>query len=879
MSDATASALTGRQLGTYRVYESLGAGGMGEVYRARDMRLDRDVAIKVLPHAFTADADRLARFEREAKVLASLNHPNIAAIYGVEEGGGVPALVLELVEGPTLAQRIARGPVPLADALPVAKQIAEALEAAHDRGIVHRDLKPANIKVRSDSRVKVLDFGLAKAVTGDAPGADLGQAPTVTLDGTRPGQILGTPAYMSPEQTRGQAVDRRVDIWAFGCVLYEMLTGRRAFAGSSSSDLISAVLTREPDWNALPETTPAGVRRLLRRCLEKDVTRRLRDIGDARLEIEDLLTKRTDSGDEGRPVARRGWALVVVAAIIAGLAGGIGTWGWLRPVAPDPPVTARVPVTLPAGVRAARDLGVGSAVAVAPDGSSLVMVGIAGDGQRLYRRALDAIEATPIAGTEGASNPFFSPDGAWIGFFADGWLRRIQASGGSAVNIVEAADLPQGASWGPDDRIVFGASSRSPLLVVSARGGQAEPLTSLDTGSGHGFPDLLPDGNTLVFTVGERIDALDLRTGRRNSVTNGSSPRYLPGGYLVFGRGTTLLAAPFDPQRLDLTGPEVPLLEGVATDFGVVHYAISRTGTLAYVPGSGVHELLLVSADGSERLVTEERVSFRRPRFSPDGTRVAVGVSRGSGDDIWIYDLLAGTSSKLTFEGGTSPAWTPDGTAITFSAGPAFTAGQRTGIYSKRTDGRTPAELLVPLTQFHWVVDWTRDGTLAFGMVDDVSPRLGVVSGALIAFAGGQQRRVVERPWGGRLSPDGRWLAYASRDSGRFEVHVTPFPDGGAQWQITEDGGRDPAWSPDGTEVYYVSSGRLMAARLEISAGVRVLSRRMALEPFSSPNFDDYDLHRDGQTVVVVRPRSDPRQGDAVMALGWGHEVQRRLGR
>lgn len=875
----------GQQIGSYEIGPALGAGGMGRVYRARDLKLGREVAIKVLRPALTLEPEHVRRFEREARMLASLNHPNIAAIYGLEEAEGVRALVLEMVEGPTVADRLRDGPVPVPEALRIADAIADGLDAAHQKNIIHRDLKPANVKVGPDGVVKVLDLGLAKLVD-DRDEAEPSESPTADAAETREGVILGTIPYMSPEQVRGQPLDKRTDIWSFGCVLYELLTGQPAFTAETPSDTSAAILDREPDFDALPTSTPESVRKLLRRCLAKDRTRRLRDIGDARLEIDEAIGHPEVESQIRRAPARtagtRRRNLVLGSALVLILA--VAVWRWLRPVTSQPAEPVRLTATLPQGARVTRGPGFASSVALSPDGRTLVIAGTGEDGQQLYRRPLDRLDATPLPGTTGGSSPFFSPDGAWIGFYADGRLMRVPAEGGGAVEIatVPGSTFLSGASWGDDDRIVFGAGVRSPLYVVDASGGDAEPLTTLDAGEvRHVRPDILPDGRTVLFESSAWIHALDLVSGARATLVEGVAPRFAATGHVILSRGNSLLAAPFDRSRLELTGPVVPLVEGVAGEAitaggGIRHYAISGSGTLAYVPAAGAHALVIATGDGTERVV-EERLSFENPQFSPDGLRLAVATRRRRGEttEIWIHDLETGAASRLTFEGGRAPVWTPDGEAVTFSR-----LGEGQGIYTKPADGRGDAEQLLAMDEFHWLVGWTPDGrTLAFGAIEGEMEGQTSVS-SIVALTDGERHRILGPGpvWGGRLSPDGEWLAYYSLEAGRFEVYVTPFPEGDTRWLISEDGGRDPSWSPDGGEIYYRSGDRLFAAEIETAAGVRVQSRRLVLEPFTPPLYDDYDIHPDGRTLVMVRPAHYAEGREVVAVIDWFAELRRLAG-
>jgi Tol biopolymer transport system component len=841
----------GTSFGNYQVLGPIGAGGMGRVFRARDTRLGRDVALKVLSEPFKLDPEQRDWLEREARVLASLNHPNIATLHGIEESGETQALVLELVDGPTLAERIADGPLELEEVLAIAQQIAVALEAAHENGVVHRDLKPQNVKLRADGNIKLLDFGLAKVF---APAPDTGPK-TATV--TAAGAPVGTPAYMSPEQSRGVAVDKRTDIWAFGCVLYEMLTGRPPFAGEYASDVVAESITREPDFGALPPRTPPALLRLLRRCLEKDPRRRLRDIGDARLELADATA--AEGADDRRDYGQRhptAWGLALLALLVVTVGAAFiarerfGT----RPLAPR----VEMAIALPRGVNITADPGLdwASAIALSPDGRTLVIAGTNQRGeQRLYARTLGRLEVTEIAGTAGGSAPFFSPDGAWLAFFADGRLKRVPREGGAAVDITSAPNFPAGGSWSTEGRIAFVFGARSTVHVVDARGGAAVPLTRLDDGEiGHYRPEFSPDGRILLFDTGVAVHALDLTTGRRVALTEGVDARYLSDSQLILGRGPDLLVAPFDARRLEITGPAVPLdlnaNPGNASE-GVSHYA-AAAGTLAFVPGVAAYELVLRSPDGVEKLLAERRAMFENPQFSPDGRRLAVATRRRPGEttEIWIHDLETGTASRLTFDGGRSPVWTPDSAAVTYSQLRAPNA-----IFRMAADGRGVPEQLVAIDEFHWLVGWTPDGrTLAYGQMERPADD-GISRSSIVALGGGDPLYVVGPGpiWGGRLSPDGRWLAYFTPERGRYEIRVMPFPNGGAQYLIV-DGGTAPAWAPDGSEIYYRSGSQLWAVAVEAGAKVQVGDRRLVLDRFKPPAQDDYHVHPDGRTLVYVRP-------------------------
>jgi eukaryotic-like serine/threonine-protein kinase len=796
---------SGSRLGSYEILAPLGAGGMGEVYRARDTRLRREIAIKVLPDTFASDAQRLGRFEREAQLLASLSHPNIAAIHGFDEADGTHFLVLELVVGETLAERLAEGPLELEESLNIGRQIAEGVEAAHERGVIHRDLKPSNVKITPEGKVKVLDFGLAKALGGEPSTPDLSQSPTVAPAATSAGIILGTAAYMSPEQARGKPLDKRTDIWSFGCVLYETLTGRQAFSGESVSDNLVAILGREPDWQALPATTPAKIRDLLRRCLQKDSTRRLRDIGDARLEIEEALAggigaETAPRGVESasRPAGSRAipWSIAAIALLVAAVA----TWRAPRGGAHEPAPLQRLTISLPPGapvVTRSTDT-----MALSPDGQDLVYVGPRGGIEQLYRRPLDRLEAGPMPGTENAFTPFFSPDGEWVGFFADGKLKKIALTGGMALSICEAP-RSRGASWGPDNTIVFAPTSDARLWSVSASGGAPKALTTLDSREGdktHSWPEILPTGKVVVFTVGtdsgkNRIAALRLATGeRRILVEGGSRPQYVATDHLLYAGAEGVLAAPFDPKALVLTGSPRAILEPVP------QFAVSRDGLLVYIPTSshaGDRALVWVDRKGNAGSLTDARRAYLGPRLSPDGKQLAVGIGAGpTKSDIWVCDIQRGALTRLTFDEASSwPIWTRDGKRIAFSSS---RAGEQ-NLFWKPADGSGPEERLTTSSNRQFAHAFSSaDQTLAF---DDAYP--GDIWILPIADRNAV-RPLLQSPfreYGPRFSPDGHWLAYLSDESARFELYVRPYPGPGGRWQISTEGANEPVWSRNGREV------------------------------------------------------------------------------
>jgi serine/threonine-protein kinase len=674
----------GTRLGPYEVLSALGSGGMGEVYRARDRKLDRDVAIKILPEALAADLERIARFEREAKTLAALNQPYIAQIYGLEESNGVRALVMELVEGPTLADRIGHGPIPLDEALPIAKQIAEALEAAHEQGIIHRDLKPANIKVRADGMVKVLDFGLAKAL--DAAASSAGGAtmsPTLSIHATQAGLILGTAAYMAPEQARGKSVDKRADIWAFGCVLYEMLTGRRAFDGDDISTTLAAVLKTDPDRSALPPATPPSLRRLLSRCLDKDPKERLRDIGEARVAITRLLSGVAEESGPASTVLQAPWWRVMTITAATLLVGSLGTAAIISLIGRSTvarPRVSRLNITQPTGAELTNN-GVTRDIALTPDGSRLIYVGA--NGTTLFVRALNQLDATPLVHGVGPRDPFVSPDGQWVGFFEGPFtLKKVAISGGPAVLVTQIASAERGATWAADGTIIFAtASTTTGLQRVSASGGVPSVLTRPDRGQGeatHLWPQLLPAGEAVLYTVtaptggidAASIAVLDLRSGRTTILLRGGScAQYVPSGHLVYAAAGALRAIGFDATRAIVVGQSTLIVPRVlTTTAGDANAVLASDGTLVYVGGAGsgvARTLVWVDRQGHERPVAAPPRGYQYPRVSPDGTRVVM-MAPEQGVDLWLWDLVRPTLTRLTFDPAddVNPVWTPDGRVV-----------------------------------------------------------------------------------------------------------------------------------------------------------------------------------------------------------------------
>ncbi len=886
----------GVRLGPYEIAAQIGVGGMGEVYQATDTKLKRQVAIKVLPASVVGDTERLARFQREAEVLASLNHPNIAAIYGLEEADSTKALVMELVEGPTLVDRIAQGAIPVDEALPIAKQIAEALEAAHEQGIIHRDLKPANIKVRADGTVKVLDFGLAKALEpasalGASAGQALSQSPTITTPAmTQAGMILGTAAYMSPEQAKGRTVDKRSDVWAFGAVLYEMLTGQRAFGGEDIAETLADVMRVEPEWETLPEGLSPSLTTFLKRCLQKDPKHRLGDIHDLRLALDGAFE--TDGAQTVESVATprlQVWQRpmpAVIAALLVAVVSGLGVWSLMRPVSQPPAPIARFPI--PLGAEEAFTGGGRPIIALSPDGRHVAYTANEG----LVLRPVDQLQALPIPGTDGARNPFFSPDGQRVGFWADGQLKRVSISGGASVTLGEANAF-HGASWGADDRILYGQGSEG-IWRVPGTGGTPEQVIPVEDGEqAHGL-HLLPGGEWVLFTRRpveaswdqSQIVLHSLETDERVVLIDGGrDARYVPTGHLVYGLSGALLAVPFNLATRQVTGGPVPLVEGVAdagTTTGAVQFSVAATGSLVYVPGgSGAGwSLVWVDRDGQEEAISIEPQVHRRLRVSPDGTRVAVEVAAPDNTDVWIWHLARATLTRLTFdaEQDRHPIWTPDGARVVFSSD-----RDGGGLFWKAADGTGDVEQLLD-HPFATPYDWTPDGRLIFdterqGPGGDVG--VFAVADDRAADAVLDTEFAEARP---ALSPEGRWLAYDSDESGQREVYVRPFPNiDDGKWQVSTAGGHSPVWSPDGQALFYRDAESLMAAPVDTGPSFTydTPERMFSLSAYRVAfQGRDYDISPDGQRFVFVKRAgvqpgedADPRQ--VIVVQNWFEELRR----
>jgi len=868
--------MIGEALGHYRIVEQIGEGGMGVVYRAHDTRLNRAVAIKVLRPEVATNADRLARFRREALLLAALNHPNVAAIYGLEEDAGTSFLVLELVEGETLAQRLAWGPLRVRETINIARQIAGAMEAAHEKGIVHRDLKPGNVKVKSDGTIKVLDFGLARVLEDDRHGDD----PTASDARTREGAILGTPAYMSPEQARGGQVDSATDIWAFGCVLFEMLTGAKAFDGASDADIRAAILLGEVPWATLAGT-PSSLRTLVRYCLVRDRKNRLRHMADVRLFLDSAETAGSSSVDDLADRARRRpawlWPAATFGLAILALAGGFGVARFLAPS--EGRSVIHLPTAPPSGL--APSLGLGPSVALSPDGRTAVYVLESGTDTMLYMKRLDELEARPMPGTQGARSPFFSHLGQWVGFYDgdDRKLKKVSIGGGEPVAITDA-DFQGGAAWAPDDTIVF--ASNYGLVRVPASGGTPQPVTRAEPGQ-QMWPTLLPGGRVALFTSlpargtfdDADIVAVDLNGGTPKVILKSAYyPHYAPTGHLIFVQGNSVVAAPFDPESLRVTGPAVTLLKdlSIASWMGYADFAFSNTGTLVYISGGPQPtSATLVSVDrgGKATSLIDERRAYRVPRVSPDGRQVALTLVDQQ-VDIWTYDLFRRTLNRLT----DSPSW---------DAYPHWEPGMRWVAFSSMRDGlasvyrqdlRTGTVEKLVATQYPTYPDsWSPDGRLL--AYHEENPRTGL--DIWIYSIEARTRTVFLRtPYNelhAEFSPDGRFIAYESGEAGgQAEVYVRPYPEINPRRKVSANGGTLPRWSADGKELFYRVAGKVMA----LSVGTRPdLLPGAPRELFDGP-FRSYDVLPNGQSFVMVKEMAAGDPPTRInFVLNWFEELKR----
>jgi len=870
----------------YRITAKLGEGGMGEVWRATDTRLNRDVAVKILPEAFAQDGDRLARFTREAQVLASLNHPNIAAIYGVEDG----ALIMELVEGGTLWERISQGPIPPEEAMPIAGQIAEALEYAHERGIVHRDLKPANIKVTPDGRAKVLDFGLAKALSSETAAGSLESSPTLTMQATQVGVILGTAAYMSPEQAGGKPADRRADIWSFGAVLYEMLAGKRAFHGESVTETLASVLKSQPDWDALPAATPAPIRQLVRRCLTKDRRQRLQAIGEARIALEIPAT-----GDPAPAAVPSRSRLSVVAVGAAALFFVIAALLAFIHFREKPPALELVRFQIPAPERS----GSPNYPVLSPNGSMIAFQAVDRSvaSSVLWVRLLDSLDARPVPGTENASVPFWSPDSRFLAFAQTDKLKKVEVPGGTPQVLCDVAGDWRGGGWSRDGVIGFGSAGHG-LMRVSDAGGTATPLSALDPSRQevfHSGTQFLPDGRHFVYqrvsraaeNSGFYVGSLDAQPEEQKSNRLGlgwGSLRYVASpdpvwGYVLLLREGTLMGQRFDNRRLQPVG-DAMLIAGNLRAFGPPPYSASDTGVLAYTSNvSSLSQLTWLGRDGRKLGTVGEMGQHLGVALSPDGTRAAVSqveASSGSGNfDIWVYDLTRGTQARLTDDPGSgwAPVWSPDGSRITYTSHLG-----NAEISQRASNGVGSEDLLVRSDQWKRPYDWSPDGhILLYGASlgserydlwylplagDERKPRLYLQS----EFSQSQAR----------FSPDGRFVAYTSNETGRNEIYVRPFPQAsGGKWPVSTNGGTESHWRRDGKELYYLSAdSRMMAAGVTTTPAFNLIGNPKPLftAPVLGSGATRYDVTADGQKFLVDAASTDAgasRRSVITVVLNW----------
>ena len=831
--------MIGREIGTYRVVSLLGHGGMGEVYRAHDNKLDRDVALKVLPESFARDPERLARFEREARLLAALNHPNIAAIYGFETSGSPPALVLELVEGPTLADRLDEGAIPIATALPLARQVAEALESAHEKGIVHRDLKPANIKIGPGDVVKVLDFGLAKLT--DAPdsifdrSSAVSKSPTITAVVVSRGVILGTAPYMSPEQARGLAVDKRTDIWAFGCVLYEMLTRRPAFSGDTAADAIAAVVEREPDWTALPPATPQRIRDLLRRCLTKDAKRRLHDIADARIEIDDALAQPAAS-DVAPTLSRTRERFTWAAAVTVLAAAATAALVWNRPT-PEPPET-RLEITTPPTTDPV-------SLAISPDGRRVVFVATSDGKPHLWIRSLDSVSARPLAGTASAYYPFWSADGQSIGFFADSRLKRIDVDTGSIQTLAPATAGRSGV-W-TEDGIIYFAPQAGPVYRIPAAGGTRVSLPTFASSPTNGrFPRLLPGGRSFLFYSLGTPDVQGVYAGRLDAsgsrrLLDADAGAVYARDHVFFVRQGTLYAQRFDVERLELQGTPASVASGVSVGEGFIPaLSASESGAIVFRTGSPgqVRQLAWFDRSGNELgRVGDNSAARYGPSLSPDGHTVALTRIVDGNSDVWLMDLQRSVMRRFTSDAASehSAIWSPDGSRIAFSSN---RSGFET-LYVKPASGARPEQLLATKEPQDVTVRlpsaWSLDGRYLLYRTQSAKTRYDLwawrLDGSIPAFPIAQTD-ADDRD--GVFSPDGKWVAFESDESGRFEVYVQRFPGPGTKTPISTNGGAQVRWSPDGKELFYIAlDGQLMAVKVRLDADRQTVDAAAPVALFS----------------------------------------------
>ena len=883
----------GGQIGQFRIESELGRGGMGVVYLAHDTKLDRQVAIKSLPAELMDNPKARSRFSREARVLASLNHPNIATIHEeLKEAEGAGFLVLEYVPGDTLAERIGRKRLKVKEALTIGLQIAEGVAAAHEKGVIHRDLKAGNIKITPEGKVKVLDFGLAKAISGET----LDQQSTIT----EPGRIIGTPAYMSPEQARGERTDERSDIWSFGCVLYEMLTGSVPFEGGTPSDTLAFILEREPDWQALPQSTPANIQVLLRRCLTKDPRRRLQHIGDAAIEINETLNLPAGGPIFGEPAVevarRRIWWLGIVCGVAGLVVGAVAVSIALRSSTPPSPSelgpapTQRLVIRLPEeqvlGLsRSDPQAILRPAVALSPDGLRLVYVADLVGTTQLFLRLMDQFEVRAIPGTEGAIAPFFSPDGQSVGFFSKGKLKIVSLLGGDPVTLCDAR-TSKGASWGADGMIYFAEKEGGRLSRVPATGGATEHLKAIaepaEQGSfSYGYPQILPGGKEMLLSSRTSTILFSVETREKKIlVKGGQHARYVPTGHLVYARAGAIEAAPFSLRTLQITGPSVPVLEDVMlhSTYGTAQLAFSSDGLLVYVPGGDIAKSIPVWVDrqGKVKPMPMPAQIYGTPKLSPDGKQLAIVVAAAT-TDVYIYDIARGRETRLTLEGNNGgPVWTPDGKRVTFSSDREG-EGKR-NLFWKPVDGSGEAKLLYSSQHSLYPFSWSPDGKLlAFY---EIHPTTGADIWVLSLEGAREPELIIGTEfyeWGPVFSPDGRWIAYISDKDGKFQVYVQPYPAMDRVWQISDDFGEEPIWSPKGDELFYRNGDKWMVVSISTEPDFSAGTPQVLFEgPYNNVPGISYDVAPDGQRFLVLQPEYDDSQvRELHVVLNWFEELKR----
>ncbi len=882
--------LIGKRIGAFEITEVIGRGGMGVVYKGRDSRLDRFVAIKSMPAELQADSTARRRFTREAKLLASLNHPNIAVIHDIiEQDEGTDYLVLEHVPGQTLAERIAGKPLKLEDALSIGLQVAEAVSAAHENGVVHRDLKPSNIKITPDGRVKVLDFGLAKTSISRSATTE----PTVTQEG----RVIGTPAYMSPEQARGKPTDRRTDIWSFGCVLYEMLTGKVPFEGETTTDTIARIIEREPDWDRLPTTTPPNIRVLLRRCLAKEPPRRLQHIGDAVLEIDETLSLPAVEPPITAPrvgkVQLIPWRLTIICSVGGIVIGLIAASIFMsKPTTPSVTTVAAAPTSRTVirlsenqvlGFFRSAPLGIRRpAFALSPDGSRLVYVADLADRTQLFLRLMNQFEVRPIPGTDGASSPFFSPDGQSVGFFAKDKLKIVSLLGGEPVTICDTSN-PQAANWDPDGMIYFADGLGMALCRVSAAGGPMELLTTRTEpakagASGYWSPQVLPSGKMLLISPPVGTMLLSLETmEKRILVRDSRYARYVPTGHLVYVRAGAIEAVPFSLATLEVTGPPVPVLAKVLSDSvsGTAQFAFSNNGLLVYIPGGDTAKNTPVWVDrqGNVKPLAMPAQTYGTFRLSPDGKELAI-IVKELRSNVYIYDVARGTGTRLTLEGDNYyPLWTPDGERVVFSR--RREADEQWDILWALANGSGEAELLCSSQYLLAPYSWSSDGKLlalySVGGDEDIwvlsleGPR------ELDLIPGTEFKETFPA-----FSPDGRWIAYMSDREGRSQVYIRPYPAMDRVWQISYDLGEEPIWSPNGDELFYRSVNKWMVVSITTEPEFKAGTPKVVFEgPYINVSGLSYDVAPDGQRLLVLQPQYDDSQvRELHVVTNWFEELK-----